>query len=143
MWTASEAHDVVKKVRQLGVFLQIYNTTFKTFSLMVEVWLISINVIFASVSVKYFQLREGLIATMACVMCMGLFKSMGGVYESSGDVYGCLQLFNADPSLKRYKRAYRPLRIQVGQFGHADMALCLTILSTILTNTATLVLTTK
>ena len=80
---------------------------------------------------------------MACAMSMGIFKTMGGVYESSQDVYRCLQGLEGDPCLKRYKRAYRPLRIEVGQFGHADMALCLTILSTILTNTATLVLTTN
>ena len=74
---------------------------------------------------------------------MALFKTMGGVYESSQNVYGCLQGLEGDACLKRYKRAYRPLRIEVGEFGHVGMALCLTILSLTLTNTATLVLTTN
>ena len=41
---ASEAHHVVRRVRELGVFLQIYNGTFRVFALTVVIYFITVIV---------------------------------------------------------------------------------------------------
>ena len=126
----------------MAVFLQIYNGTFSMFIIAVEIFFVSVIVISTSVAVKYRAIRDGMVALINSSLCWGLFTAVGRVYENSRDIYAALQGLEPNLLLSRYKRAYRPLRVNVGRFGHADMTLCLTILSLVLTNTFNLVLTT-
>ena len=134
---------MTRRVQQLAVILRIHNSTFSLFALMLVAAFISLIMINASMAVKYLAVREGLTAVIMCALCMALFKTMGEVYETSRDVYGRLSGLEVDSAiLRRYRKAYRPLRIDIGSVGYADMMLCLTILSTILENTVNLVMTT-
>ena len=109
---------------------------------MVEVLMVSSVSINASIAVQYTTFREALVVPIGSGLCVALFREMGQVHDSAREVY--LALKNVEPrgALLRHEKAYRPLRIDIGRFGYADMMLCLTIMSTILGNTASLVLTT-
>ena len=132
---------VVRNIQELAVFLQIYNGTFRMFIVTVEIFFVVSIVITASMAVKYRAFREGMVAVITSSLCRALFRTVGGIYENSRDIYVALQRLEPSAILSRYKRAYRPLRVDVGRFGHADLALCLTIVSLILGNTSNLVLT--
>ena len=139
----SEALLTVRQVGELALFLRIYNGTFSTLALIVEAAMITMIVINTSMAVKYFALRESMRAAIACALCIALFKTMGRVDENSRDIYGTISNSNLDSAfLRRCRKAYRPLRIDIGAVGYAEMILCLTILSTILQNTVNLVMTT-
>ena len=138
----SHALFMVKRVRELAVLLRIYNATFNMFTLMMEAWLVVLVVINTSIAVKYFALRGIMAAIFGCALCMALFKPIGEVYDSSRDIYGTISnLVPHSALLRRYRKAYRPLRIDIGNVGYADMMLCLTILSMILQSTVNLVMT--
>lgn len=136
------SHPVLDNTRELSVFLQIYNGTFRMYIITVEIFFLAIIVISTSAASKHRTFRDAIVAVIASSSCWALFRAVGRVHENSRDMYVALQRFEPNALLSRYKRAYRPLRVDVGRFGHADMALCLTILSLTLVNTLNLVLTT-
>ena len=69
-----------------------------------------------------------------------LFKRMGNIYTESQELLSEFLPACSTPWFGRTCKAYRPLRVNVGSFYYADRTLVLTILTIILTNTASLVM---
>ena len=134
---------MINNIRELAVFLQIFNGTFRAFALLVEILLISVVVVNASMAVNYLTFRECMVTAAGIAMCTAFFRTISGVYENARNIYAVLRPMTPNPYFSRHEKAYRALRVEVGRFGFADMYLCLTVLSTILGNTAYLALTTE
>ena len=94
---ASEAHRVISRVRQLGVFLRIYNGTFRVFALMMEIYFITVIVTYVAVAVKLRQPREIIMAPISCSVYMALLKKW---LESMRALRTCTDF------LREYKRMH-------------------------------------
>ena len=141
--SASVSRLLATCTNQLSILLIWFNGAFRYWTLEWEVLFILLLVVNINVAVLTQSVRALLVAGPVFVMMMYLYTRMGEIYDESRDF-----LRNHIPNsevewFKRIRKAYRPLRVTVASFYHADRSLILTMLAIITQYTANMVLTLK
>ena len=137
----AHVHEIATCSRELSVLMQHYNDTFKIWAVISESTWIFTAIVNASLAIC-----EALTAQHSNGHCsvnsppIYLFKRMGNIYTESHELLSEFLPACSTPWFRRTCKAYRPLRVNVGSFYYADRTLVLTILTIILTNTASLVM---
>ena len=126
--------------RKLAVLLGHFNATFSMWTFLVEVMVIVAVVLNASIGILYLSVRSVLVSTAALVILRSVFGNLGNVYGKSKKLIVACRSMKHSPVLMRHYIATEELKVKVGSFFYADRSLILTILSTILTSTANVVM---
>ena len=129
------------QAQETVVLLQHFNGVFGYYTLSVEILGIIAIVVNTALTVLYDSPRAIVISLTSVIVLLHGFKSFGAVYEESKKSRD--SWISTGIIARRYYRAYRPGRICVGSFFHADKSLILTILSIVLNYTSNLVLAVK
>ena len=96
----------------------------------------------ATIATLYLHPRGIITAVVSFHLLLHFLKASGNVYEESRKSLECWRKMDHKSKwFAKYSRSCRPLRIRFGRFFYADKTLLLTVVSTILTETANLVLT--
>ena len=140
---ASDAvvRSVYARAQEIAVLLQHFNGVFGYYALSIEILGIVAVVVNTTLAVIYDSGRAFIISLAALIILLHAYKSYGAVYEESKvsrDSWMSTAILT-----RQYRRAYRPGRISIGSFFHADRSLILTMLSIILNHTLNLVLAVK
>ena len=107
-----------------------------------ESFVVVVVTINATIAILYFHPRGIITATVTFPLLLYSVKASGNVYEESQKSLKCWRkMDHKSKCFAKYSRSCRPLRIRFGRFFYADKTLLLTVVSTILAETANLVLT--
>ena len=121
--------------------MQHYNGTFQYWALIAQTTWIFTAIVNATIAIVKLSLRFSIMCIAVIIVLLYLFKKMSYIHTYSvGLLTHALPPFSRAPWFSRVCLAYRPLRANVGALYYADKTLVLTIITTILSNTATLVL---
>ena len=133
---------IQKFYMELSILLTGFNGTYQKWLVVLENFVMAAVTLNLTTAILYFHPRGIVTAIVSFPLLLHLIKKSGAVYEESEK---CLKSwrkigYNCKWFVK-YRRACRPLRIRFGDFFYADRGLMLTVLSTILGETANLVVT--
>ena len=123
--------------------MQHFNATYSTYMLSNEILAIVTIVVNTTLAVVHESPRALVIAMMLFILLIYAYKTFGTVYEEGKVTSQTWSSRETSAWFRRYCRAYRPPRILIGSFYYADRSLTLTILSTVLDNTANMAITTR
>ena len=129
-----------KCIAEMTIVLLWFNKIFGVWTLTMQTTLISVLIIDMTIVILNQSVRALLAAVTTGTIMMSLYTAMGKVYEESKGIPKAWLVSCNDPWLKKRCIAYRTLRLHVGPFYYADRGLTITMLSTVLQNTANLVL---
>ena len=135
----AHAQDLATCTTELSVLMQHYNCTFQIWAVISESTWIFTAIVNASLAIVKLSPRSTAMVIAVSTILLYLFKRMGNVYTESRELLSEFLPTCSTPWFRRTCKAYRPLRVNVGTFYYADRTLVLTILTIILTNTASLV----
>ena len=127
---------------ELSILLAGFNDIYEKWMSMAET-LVAVTVTMnMTIAVVYLHPRGIITAVVAFPLLLYFIKSSGVVFEESWEGLQCWRrVEHKSKWFVRYLRSCRPLRIRFGSFFYADWGLLLTVVSTILTETANLVVT--
>ena len=129
-----------KYAGEMAVLSQHFNAVYGMSMLTQELLMIVAVVVNTTFALLHGSQRSLVMASTLFVICA--YKTYGTMFEESrATLESWKREGRRSPWLRRYCRAYRPPRVNIGSFFYADKSLTLTILSIMLDYTASMALT--
>ena len=131
-----------KSYAELSILLNGFNEIYQTWVSWIETFVVVLTVLSSAVAVLYFHPRGIVTAMISFPLLMYFIRTSGAVYDESEE---CLKYWKKAECkgtwFAKYRRSCRPLRIRFGNYFYADRGLTLTVLTTIVRETVSLVVT--
>ena len=125
-----------------SILVNFFNEIYQNWLYGLESFAVVAVTINATIAILYFHPRGIIAATVSFHLLLHCVKASGSVYEESRKSLECWRkMDHKSKCFAKYSRSCRPLRIRFGRFFYSDKTLLLTVISTILTQTANLVVT--
>ncbi|CAG7730352.1 unnamed protein product, partial [Allacma fusca] len=136
-----------QEFQRLQILQGFYNKLWSTSNVCVEVLVIATSSLTYYLAVRLSGARavhQLVVAAFATSFLINIWENMGQTYEiSSGVLQSWKDMEGSALWFKKYLRSVKPIRVFIGSFFYADRQIKLTIISIVLNQTLSLLLSTS
>ena len=135
--------QIRKFYMELSILLSSFNYMYAEWMARMESFIMVVVTMNATIGILFFNPRGIFTAVVAFPLLLHFIRASGTVYEESEESLKCWRSvdYHNHKLFAKFRRSCRPLRIKFGSFFHADRSLALTVVTTVFSQTANLVLT--